>query len=565
MNVVIMYVDDQTIRRKESTYRRTLLRESYREDGKVKTKTIGNISRCSDLEIEAIKIALKMKGELPALKAISEGEAENGKSVGAISTLYQVSQKIGIYKALGNSNEALLVLWMVIARFLGAKSRLAAVRYANLHSVCEVLGLKPFNENHLYSSLNWLNSNQNRIEEKLFKSQIRGKRQIGNQNIYLYDLSSSYLEGDKNELAAFGYNRDGKKGKKQICYGLLTDSAGDPISVEAFKGNTTDNKTLGSQLQKLKKRFHCKYITIVGDKGMIKKAQLEVISNKKFLNYITTITKPQIRSLVKDGVIQYELFDATLAEIDDTENEVRYILRRNPVRCSEIRENRISKLKHLREKIAQTIEYLQEHPRAKTETHLKKMKALAKRLKFSKYVIIEEKRSKKRNLELRILRKEYKEARKLDGCYVVKTDLRKEVADKQEIHDRYKDLIRVEQAFRIEKSELDMRPIFLRKEERTRAHLFVVMLAYKIQRHIRNAWKDMDMTVDEGLKQLGNITATNIRIKDQIVAKVPKPSNRCKELLEPLKVRIPTILPYIDFEVVTKSNLPDRRKFQNIQ
>ncbi len=555
-----MYVDDQTTGGGDSKYRRVLLRESYREDGKVKKRTLGNISEIPDEEIEAIKLALKMKADLPALKAISEGKFENSKSVGAVAALYQVTQKLGIAKALGRSTEASLCLWMVIARFFGAKSRLAAVRYANIHAACEILGLKPFNENKLYSALDWLYENQERIEKKLFKDQKKYNKNKPNKNIYLYDLSSSYLEGDKNELAAFGYNRDGKKGKKQICHGLLTDSTGDPISVEVFKGNTSDQTTLENQLNKLKNRFQCKHITIVGDKGMIKRAQIEVIGNNKYLHYITTITKPQIRSLVKEGIFQYDLFDETLAEICDTENDIRYLLRCNPVRCKEIRENRISKLKSLRGKIFKANEYLSEHPKAKTETQLRKMVAIVKRFKAQKYFIVEIDQTNKRYLSFRILRDELKEYRRLDGCYVVKTDLPMETAEAQEIHDRYKDLIHVELAFRREKDELDLRPIYLRTKERTCAHFFIAMLSYKTQLYFRNAWLDMDLTVDEGVKHLINIVAEKIDITNRTINRVPKPNQTCQELLNALGVRIPTYLPNVDFNVATKAKLQKRRK-----
>ncbi len=559
----IMYVDDQTTGGGDSSYRRVLLRESYREDGKVKTRTLGNISKCPNDEIEAIKLALKMKADLPALKAISEGDCENSKSVGAVAALYQVTQKLSIFKALGRSNEALLCLWMVIARFFGANSRLAAVRYANIHAACEILGLKPFNENKLYFALDWLYENQERIEKSLFKHQkknIRNKPNGNIGNIYLYDLSSSYLEGDKNELAAFGYNRDGKKGKKQICHGLLTDSTGDPISVEVFKGNTSDSKTLESQLEKLTKRFQCKHITIVGDKGMIKKAQIDVISNSKYLHYITTITKPQIRSLIKEGVFQYDLFDKTLAEICDTENDIRYLLRRNPLRCEEIRENRLSKLKLIRKRIIESNKYLSEHLRAKAEIQLRKMGALVKRFKAQKYFIVEIDQTNNRSLTFKILRDELKEIRKLDGCYVVKTDLPIEAAEAQEVHDRYKDLINVELAFRREKDELNLRPIYLRTKERTCAHFFIAMLSYKTQIYFRNAWADQNITVDEGLKYLINIVANKIKIAARTINRVPNPNQTCQNLLKALGVRIPTYLPHVDFNVVTKAKLQNRRK-----
>ena len=292
---------------------------------------------------------------------------------------------------------------------------------------------------------------------------------------------------------------------------------------------------------------------------MIKKAEIDAIGTDKYFHYITTITKPQIRSLIKEGIFQYGLFDEILAEICDTENSVRYLLRCNPVRCNEIRENRLSKLKFLREKLEGTNEYLLEHPKAKTETHAKRMKELVKRFKAQKFFVVENDQTNSRYLTFKILRDELREVRKLDGCYVLKTDLPIEAAEAEEVHDRYKDLIHVEQAFRIEKDELDIRPIYLRTKARTCGHFSVAMLSYKVQIYFRNAWKERDITVDEGLKHLINITANKIDIKKRIINRVPKPNKICQELLEELGVRIPTYLPYIEFDVVTRTKLPTSR------
>jgi len=295
---------------------------------------------------------------------------------------------------------------------------------------------------------------------------------------------------------------------------------------------------------------------------MIKKAQIELFENSKYLHYITTITKPQIRSLVKEGILQYDLFDKTLAEICDTENDIRYLLRRNPVRCNEMRTNRLSKRKFLRDKLEITNKYLAEHPRAKTEIHLKRMIALVKRLKAQVFFIVENDLMNSRYLTFRILRVKLKEVRKLDGSYVVKTDLPIKTAEAEEVHDRYKDLIYVEQAFRIEKSELDLRPVYLRKEGRTCAHFSVAMFSYKIHKFLCNAWKETDFTVDEGLKHLINISANKIEINNRIICRVPKPNKTCEELLEALGVRIPTYLPYVESDVVTKTKLFKRRKIK---
>ena len=184
------------------------------------------------------------------------------------------------------------------------------------------MDLEAFNEDTLYKNLNWLHDNQSSIEKRLFRN-----RKVESSELFLYDVTSSYLEGDKNELADWGYNRDKKRGKKQIVIGLLCDDEGIPVSVEVFPGNTGDLSTLSSQIHKLSARFGCSKVTMVGDRGMIKSAQVEAIKEAGF-HYITAISKPEIESLVKRGVIQLDLFDDKLVEVED--NGVRYVLRRNP-------------------------------------------------------------------------------------------------------------------------------------------------------------------------------------------------------------------------------------------
>lgn len=555
-----MYIDDQTYKRGDKIYRRVLMRESYWHEGKVKNRTIANISKCSDAEIETIKLALKMKDNPAALSALANASFENGKSVGAVAALYQLSQKLGLTKALGNSDSAKRVLWLVIARFLGARSRLAAVRHANIYAACEIIGLEPFNEDDLYKDLIWLNENQSKIETRLFCKKNRNAKGVTAENIYLYDLTSSYLEGVENELAAFGYNRDGKRGKMQITHGLLCDASGDPISVEAFPGNTKDNATLENQLVKLKQRFGCKRVVIVGDKGMIKSGQIEDIAELGF-NYITSITKPQIESLIKRGIIQYELFETKLMEAEDKENSVRYIFRRNPERAKEIKENRDDKIKRVEGKIEELNRYLAEHPKAKVETHEKAARELIGRMKMLKYSEIKA-YAKEREIELKIDKAALNAEAKLDGCYCIKTDVSIEYAKSAELHDRYKDLALVEWAFRTEKSKLDIRPIYLRNEERTRAHLFVAMLSYKLELALRTTWKNINMEVSEGIKLLNLITAYKIKIGKETINKIPEPNKQCKNLLEPIGAVIPKALPYKETNLHTRKKLPSRRKTQ---
>ena len=207
--VASMYVDSTT----QGKYTRHLLRESFREDGKVKHRTIANLSRCPKEEIDGIRLALKHKKDLAALVSIPEVvSCKQGLSVGAVWLVYDLARQLGITKALGTSREGKLALWQVIARVIDQGSRLSAVRLAGHHAACDILGLGAFNEDDLYENLDWLDKHQARIEDRLFKT-LHAENKPG---LYLYDVTSSYLEGCCNELGAFGYNRDGKRGKQQM-------------------------------------------------------------------------------------------------------------------------------------------------------------------------------------------------------------------------------------------------------------------------------------------------------------------------------------------------------------
>ena len=247
-----MYIDVSKSIQNGKTYYRYLLRESYRENGKVKQRTVGNISHCSQEEIEALRFALKHKNNITdILKKGKEIHSYQGLSIGAVSSLYRMAQDLGIVKALGNSEEAKRSLWMILARLIEPGSRLANVRLAQRHAAIDTIGMANFNEDDLYNAMDWIEKNQTSIEKRLFKNRYGEKK----PSLYLYDVTSSYLEGEKNEYADFGYNRDKKRGKKQIVIGLLTDEDGWPISIEVFKGNTNDVKTFSSQVKKLATDF----------------------------------------------------------------------------------------------------------------------------------------------------------------------------------------------------------------------------------------------------------------------------------------------------------------------
>ena len=540
-------------KKSKKIYRSTLLRESYREDGKVKKRTIANLSRCKPEEIAAIKLALKYKDNLSELGSLKEAvELQEGLSVGALWTVYQIAKRKGIERALGTEFAGKLAMWQVIARVMEQGSRLSAVRLAQTHAACDVLDIgRGFDENDLYDNLRWLADNQEEIEKKLF-SVRQGKTK---PEIFLYDVTSSYLEGTNNYFGEYGYNRDGKKGKQQIVIGLLCDEFGEPVSTEVFAGNTQDTQSFASQVKKAAERFGCERVTFVGDRGMIKIPQIKNLPEG--FHYITAITKPQIYSLMDQGVIQIGLFDEDVFEIEH--DGIRYILRRNPVRVKEINESRISKRNSVEKLLEKRNIYLREHARAKQETAIKDVNKKIVQLKIDKWLNVI---SQQRTLKLEVDNKALEEASRLDGCYVIKTDLPKEVADKQIIHDRYKDLTEVERAFRTFKTDfLEVRPVYVQTEKSTRGHVLVVMLSYMIVRGLRLGWEKFDLTVEEGLKQLSTLCSMEMKVENQASClKIPRPREKSRQLLKALHIRMPIVLPHREVRVVTRKKLVERRK-----
>jgi DDE family transposase len=551
-----MYIDTSHITRGGKTYTRHLLRESYRAHGRGLHRTIANVSQCSAAEIEAMRLALRHKEALEHLGTIQDAVTlKQGLSFGAVWTVYHVARRLGIEKALGTTRAGKLALWQVIARVIDQGSRLAAVRLAMAHAACDVLGLETFDEDALYENLDWLAGAQAAIEDRLYAQRTKTKP----VTLFLYDVTSSYLEGTHNELAAFGYNRDGKKGKRQIVIGLLCDEAGHPVSIEVFPGNTHDPQTFAAQINKVKARFGVHEITFIGDRGMIKGQQIEDLAQQG-LHYITAITKPQIEKLLRTGTLQMDLFDQELVEVLADEG-IRYVLRRNPVRAQEVRDTRHAKLATLQAQVAKSNQYLIDHPRANAQRALHKLVARAEKLRITDWI---ELTLEGRSVTLTVNASAQQEAAKLDGCYVLKTDLTPAQAPKEMVHDRYKDLASVEHAFRTCKTaHLEVRPIFLRLEARTRAHAFVVMLAYQIIHYLASCWSPLDVTVEEGLHTLTTLCLVE-------VSPTPAPSYHCiptprdaiAQLLHRADIKLPKAFSLSGTRVATKKKLQSERLVQ---
>jgi transposase len=548
-----MNIDRSTVTRNGKSYTRVLLRQSFREDGKVKHRTLGNLSDCKPAEIEAIRLALKHKGDLTQLGNLDADFAFlQGPSVGAVLALQGVAERLGIVDVLGPSRPGRLALWQVLARIIDQGSRLSAVRLAGTHAACDILKLDGFDEDDLYENLDWLAENQDDIENRMFR-----KRQPQvDAPLFLYDVTSSYLEGTQNELAAFGYNRDGKAGKRQIVIGLLCDAEGEPLSIEVFPGNTCDTKTMASQIRKAADRFGGGEVTFVGDRGMIKGPQIKDLNEEGF-HYITAITKPQIETLLKQGVIQMELFEERLAEVT-TDEGVRYVLRRNPVRAAEIAEVRQSKRQAVETLVDRQNAYLAGHSGAHVETALRKVIKRLEALKVSGWLSVS---AIGRTLVLSQSETSLAEAAELDGCYCLKTDLTPLSATKDLVHDRYKSLAQVEWAFRSCKTaHLELRPVHVRKASRTRGHVFVVMLAYRIIAELARCWHDLDLTVAEGVAELASLCTVQVSVQGHsTVHRIPEPRESVQKLLAAAGVTLPAAIVSKREKVTTNRKLNTRR------
>jgi len=544
-----MYVDSATIKRGNKTYTRHLLRTSYREGGKVKKKTLLNLSGCSNDEINAIKLALKHKKNLTSLASLDDVKTVLGKRVGAVWALNVVAEKIGLSKALGSDLDGKTALLQIIARVVDQGSRLSAVRFAKSHAVCEILGIKKLDEGDLYSNLAWLAEHQELIEKKLFE--LRFPEAV--PTFFLYDVTSSYLEGTCNEFANWGYNRDKKKGKMQIVVGLLTGPDGQPVAVRVFEGNTVDTKTVAEQIRILATSFGVKNVTLVGDRGMLKGPQIDALPDD--FRYVTAISKPQIQKMLGEGTFQMELFTDKVCEVES--DSVRYVLRRNPIRKQQIADNRESKLASILKTAEERTTYLAKHPGAVASKSVDKVTAKIKKLKAEKWLTSTES---DRVISVEKDKEALSQVSLLDGCYVIKSDVAKKDADSQALHDRYCDLEMVERSFRTMKTtHLDLRPVFVKKKTSTQGHVFVVMLALLFQRELERCWSDLDTTVEEGIDELAAIHIQEVHLGNACIQDIPTPNKTGRQLLKNLGVQLPSVLPRRDAKVDTTKKLQSER------
>ena len=462
-----------------------LLRESYRDAGKIKKRTIANLSDWPTEIVEGLRTLLKGGKVAPADQEsiVVRRALPHGHVAAVLGTL----RNIGLERMLGPPRHRCrdLVIAMIVARLIAPASKLATARMLDpltaSSSLGEVLGLGPVDEDELYVALDWLGERQEAIEKAL------ARKHLHDGTLVLYDVSSSYVEGRCCELARLGYNRDGKKGKLQIVYGLLCAADGCPVAIEVFEGDTGDPRTLAAQIDKVKKRFALERVALVGDRGMITQARLDAEIAPAGLDWITALRAPAIRTLVEAGALQMSLFDQRdMAAITSPDYPgERLIVCRNPDLARERtrkREDLLAATEADLAVIAAAVRRARNPLRGEAEIALK-AGAVVNRHKVAKH------------FELSIGEASFSFRRKteaiaaeaaLDGIYVVRTNLPKKLLDDAATVGAYKSLARVERAFRALKTvDIHLRPIFHWTTPRVRAHVLLCMLAYHVEHHMR--------------------------------------------------------------------------------
>jgi hypothetical protein len=462
-----------------------LLRESYRDGGKIKKRTIANLSDWPSEIVEGLRTLLKGGKVAPAEQEtiIVRRSLPHGHVAAVLGTL----RSIGLDRVLGPPRHRCrdLVIAMIVARLIAPASKLATARMLDpltaASSLGDVLNLGAVDEDELYVALDWLGERQEAIEKAL------ARQHLHHGTLVLYDVSSSYLEGRCCELAQLGYNRDGKKGKLQIVYGLLCAPDGCPVAIEVFEGSTGDPRTLAVQIDKVKKRFALAHVVVVGDRGMITQARIDAEIAPAGLDWITALRAPAIRALVEAGTLQMSLFDQRdMAAITSPDYPgERLIICRNADLARERARKRQELLAATEQDlagIAAAVGRTRKPLRGEAEIALK-VGAVVNRHKVAKH------------FELTIGEASFAFHRKteaiaaeaaLDGVYVVRTSLPKKVLDDAAAVGSYKSLARVERAFRSLKTvDIHLRPIFHWSAPRVRAHVLLCMLAYHVEHHMR--------------------------------------------------------------------------------
>ncbi len=459
-----------------------LLRESYREGGRVKSRTLANLSSLTEKQVEGMRRALR--GE-PLFGPDGPIRKVRDQSHGAVDAVRQVIRKLGLEVLIDRqpSRQRDLVMALLVARITDAQSKLATTRAWKTTTLPEDLGIADATEDDLYDAMDWLFERQDAIEKKL------ATRHLRQQGLVLYDLSSSYFEGHQCPLAKLGYNRDGKKGKLQVNYGLLTDERGCPIAVQVYEGNASDSTTLLDQVERVRSDFGIDGFVIVGDRGMITEKQISSLRKTGGMTWVTALKSGRIRSLVHSGVLQLGLFDErNLFSVRDPKLAGERLIACKNHDLARLRAHKRQSLVDATRKELDAVQRIVARGKlvGKAAIGLRIGKVINKH-KVAKHFLLDIHDS---TFEYRLREDRIAEEAALDGVYVIRTSLSQESTSDEQAVRHYKKLANVERAFRsIKTIDLKVRPIHHHLENRVRAHIFLCTLAFYVEWHMREAWR----------------------------------------------------------------------------
>jgi transposase len=499
-----------TTRRKvgDKVYSNHLLRHSYREGNQVKSRTVANLSSLPDHLIEVLRLGLKGEAVGPAAGHMDLAEV---RPHGHVAAVVGTMRELGFDRifATRKSREKDLAMALVAGRVLHAGSKLSLsgllAEGSRSSTLGQVLGVEGADENELYAAMDWLVARQEKIEDAL------AKRHLTNGCLVLYDVSSSYMEGKHCPLARFGYSRDHRKDRMQITYGLLCNSEGCPVAVEVFEGNTNDHQTVASQVQKLKSRFGLDHVVLVGDRGMVSETTIRQELEPLGLDWVTALKESTVRTLAEARVITPSLFDTDrMAEIQhpDFPGE-RLIACFNPYtkeRSQHRREDLLQATEQSLIKVYDATVRRRNPLKGSGEIGMAAGKALAKTGmgKYFRILITEDGLTWHRRVGV------IEQEAALDGIYVIRTKVPAERMNTEQTKAAYQSLSKVERAFRSLKDvDLQIRPIHHRLEGRVRAHVFLCMLAYHVEWHLRRAWEPL-LWAEKAPKAHGGKKATGL-------------------------------------------------------
>ena len=467
---------------KGKVYCTHLLRRSYREDGKVKNETLGNLSHLPDAVIDLIRRSLQGESFVTAGQAL---EICASRSHGHVQAVQLAMQRLGVASLLASKpcRERDLVQAMIVSRILCPATKLATTRLWHTSTLAEEFGVSDATEDDLYAAMDWLLAGQDRIEKKL------AARHLQEDALVLYDLSSSYFEGTHCPLAKLGYSRDGKRGTLQVNYGLLTDARGCPVAISVHAGNTADSTTFLPQVKRLREAFGIGRVVMVGDRGMISQKAIDEMSQDSDLAWVTALRSASIRTLATQGHLQLGLFDErNLLEISspDFPGE-RLVACRNPALAklrAHTRDDLLLATEKNLQKIQTRVQAGKLAGKDKIGVAVGKVVNQYKVAKHVALVITDD------SLTFARLADNIRAEAALDGLYIIRTSVKTARLDAPSCVRTYKSLAQVERAFRSMKTmDLKVRPIHHRLEGRVRAHIFLCMLAYYVEWHMREAWR----------------------------------------------------------------------------